>query len=167
MTTQGYKAIAVGILVIGGFLRGNAVCAQQDSNLQPLAPEAGSVLNSGQNQAVIDASKNASIGWAGPVAPLPSSKPSKWPLVAIMIGNALDSVSTEIALRQPGLRETNPLGQSMTRRMALKAVTNVAEVWLVRKIGKQHPTAAKWFGYSIGAVTAGIAARNYRIAGHR
>ena len=106
----------------------------------------------------------SSYDWTGPVAPLPSSKPSKWPSAALVIVNALDSVSTEIALQQPGLREVHPLGQSRASRMAIKAVTNVAEVWLVWKIGKRHPTAAKWFGYGISAATTVVAVRNYRIA---
>lgn len=83
------------------------------------------------------------------------------PQAAIIAGNVLDVVSTEIALQRPGLREANPiLGQSMPRRLAIKAAGTAAQVWVVRKMGKEHPKAAKVFGYAIGAWFGGVAVWN-------
>lgn len=83
------------------------------------------------------------------------------PQAAIITGNVLDAVSTEIALQRPGLREANPiLGQSMPRRLAIKAAGTAAQVWVVRRMGKEHPKAAKVFGYAIGAWFGGVAVWN-------
>lgn len=84
------------------------------------------------------------------------------PQVAVIVGNALDTVSTEIALQRPGVREANPvLGQSTTRRLALKAAGTAAQVWLVRSIGRKHPKVAKVAGYSIGAALGGVSIWNF------
>lgn len=86
------------------------------------------------------------------------------PQAAIVIGNVLDIVSTEIALQRPGNVEGNPfMGQSMTRRLAMKSVGTVAQVWLVNRLGKKHPKLAKGVGYGLGAFYGGVAVWNFRV----
>lgn len=83
------------------------------------------------------------------------------PYSAIIAGNVLDAVSTEIALQRPGLREANPiLGQSQTRRLAIKSVGTVAQVWIVKAVGKTRPKLAKGLGYGVGAFFGGVAIWN-------
>ncbi len=86
------------------------------------------------------------------------------PLGALILGNALDLASTEVALHNPALREANPvMGQSSAQRVALKAGAVSAEVWLLKKLAPRHPKIAAGLGYSFGAVTTAIAAHNWRL----
>ena len=100
------------------------------------------------------------LAWAAPC-----SAQTHGPALAVVIGNTLDAATTEIALRRPGAYEANPLlGQASGPRLAVKATTTAAEVWIVQRVGRAHPTAARVLGYSIGAVTAAVAWRNLRLS---
>ena len=83
---------------------------------------------------------------------------------AILLGNALDALSTEIALQRPGVREGNHiLGQSMPRRLMVKSLGTAVQVYLTRKIATRHPTVARVLGYSIGGALSAVAVRNFRM----
>lgn len=83
------------------------------------------------------------------------------PQVALVLGNVADLVSTEIVIAQGRGREGNPImGQSTGRRVALKAAATAAQVWIVRRVGKRHPVAAKVFGYSFGSFLGGVTVWN-------
>lgn len=91
---------------------------------------------------------------------VPASAQTK-PVTAVLIGNGLDALTTEIALRGPSLREANPiLGQSAAPRVALKAAMTAGEVLMVRWLGPSHPKLAKGLGYAIGAATTAAAVHN-------
>lgn len=81
---------------------------------------------------------------------------------AIIVGNVGDLVSTELMLSQrPDLREGNPIaGQHRAQRIAVKAAGTAVQVWIVRRLGQQHPKLAKGLGYSIGAYFGGITVWN-------
>ena len=83
---------------------------------------------------------------------------------AILLGNALDALSTEIALQRPGVREGNPfMGQSMPQRLIVKTLTTAATVYLTRTLAKRHPTVARVLGYSIGGALSAVAVHNFRM----
>lgn len=85
------------------------------------------------------------------------------PVAALVAGNVLDAVSTEIALQGGGTREVNPvLGQSVGRRLALKSAGTVFQVWAVRKLGQRHPKWAKVIGYGGAAALGGVSLWNFK-----
>lgn len=80
---------------------------------------------------------------------------------SVVIGNFSDLASTELALRDPRLREGNPImGQHRAQRIVLKAAGTAAQVWIVGKIGKEHPKLAKCVGFSAGAFFGGVTVWN-------
>ena len=94
----------------------------------------------------------------------PSSGRAPDALGAIVIGNALDALSTEIALQRPGVHAVNPiLGQSLPRRLMVKSLGTVATVYLTRTFAKRHPTVARVLGYSIGGALSVVAVHNVRM----
>lgn len=85
-------------------------------------------------------------------------------LGAILIGNALDALSTEIALQRPGVREGNPvMGQSMPQRLIVKTLSTSAMVYLTKRLARRHPTRARVIGYGISAVMSAVAVHNFRM----
>ena len=84
---------------------------------------------------------------------------------AIILGNVADIVSTELALQRGGVHEGNAiLSQRMTQRIALKAAGTAAQVWIVGRLGKEHPRLAKVVGYSAGAFFGGVTIHNLRVS---
>lgn len=82
----------------------------------------------------------------------------------IILGNAADLVSTELAVRRAGIVEANPImGRSPGQRVAVKAAATAAQVWMVQRIGRTHPTVAKVLGYGIGGLMGSVALHNARI----
>lgn len=83
------------------------------------------------------------------------------PQAAIIIGNVADAMSTEIVIAQGRGREGNPImGQSTGQRVAVKAAATAVQVWIVRRVGKRHPVAAKVIGYSFGSFLGGVTVWN-------
>lgn len=149
------RRISAGIVLFAVFLPVNAWCAQQDSNLQPLAPEAKSVSNSGANQQEIEASKNPSKMSAGFVIPAT--------LLATLQG--LDVHSTHQALTSGYGREGNPWTDVSTGQLiAMKAAVTAGAVFLTAKIHKRHPKVATVTLYALSAVVGGVVVNNYQIA---
>lgn len=83
----------------------------------------------------------------------------------IIVGNALDLVSTEVVIARGVGREANPLvGNHVAQRVAVKAAGTALQVFLVKKIEQRgHPKLAKVVGYSAGAFYGVVAARNLRV----
>ena len=149
--------VLAGIVVLCGFLRGNAICAQQDSNLQPLAPEATTVSVSGQNAPITEASTTAS----------PRSPGFLIPASVFIVGQSLDLHSTFVVKSRGGI-ELNPvMDVSPKAQAAIKIATTTAALYLAAKLHRRHPTRAKIVLYGFSAVTFTVAAYNYRIAGRR
>jgi len=86
-------------------------------------------------------------------------------VIAAAAGNLLDGVSTVVALRDDSIREANPLlGQNPTRIVVMKGLFTVPQVFAVKYLaGHGHPTVARWLGYSIGALGAGLAVHNFHV----
>ncbi len=83
---------------------------------------------------------------------------------ALVIGSALDGLTTEIALRGPGFKEGNPvLGSSMPQRIAIKAAGTAGLVWMVGKVAPRHPRLAKAIGFGGGVFFGGVAVHNWRL----
>lgn len=85
-----------------------------------------------------------------------------WPVI---VGNAADLVSTEIVLASMGdrVREGNPiLGQHVVQRVAVKAAGTALQVWLVKKLERRSPKAAKIASYSVGIWCGGVTVWNVR-----
>lgn len=84
---------------------------------------------------------------------------------AIILGNLGDAISTELALQRGGVREGSVvMSQRMTQRLALKAAGTAAQVWIVGRIGKEHPKLAKVVGFSAGAFFGGVTIHNVRVS---
>jgi hypothetical protein len=80
----------------------------------------------------------------------------------LIIGNTLDAVSTEYAVRR-GAVEVNPImGSTTAQRLAVKSLGTMASVYLVQKLGQRHPRIARVVGYGIGGTLSLVAVRNVR-----
>lgn len=90
----------------------------------------------------------------------------KVPASVFMMAQAADVHSTYRARASGNGIEGNPLMDVTTgQQVAIKAATTVGVVWLTTHLERRgHPRLAKVTLYSLSAVTAGIAAHNYRIA---
>ena len=149
--------VLAGIVVLCGFLRGNAICAQQDSNLQPLAPEATRLSISGQNEAISEASINRSANAPGRALILP--------VITLTVAHSLDLHSTWKARSSGRGIEGNPVMDVPTGgQIAIKAGALVGIVYVAQRVHRRHPTAAKIVLYGTSALTFAVSARNYRIA---
>ena len=74
-----------------------------------------------------------------------------------------DMVSTEYAINR-GAVEANPLlGQHRGRRIAIKSAGAIASFWLIHRIAKDRPRAARVVSYSVSAIVGAVAIRNVRI----
>lgn len=151
------RRISLGIAVFSVFLPVRAWCAQQDSNLQPLAPEAMSVRNSGGNSQESDTSKNVSKTSVGLLIP------------AVVFGalQAADLGSTYYGIDTGRAREANgvmaPILQNKPAAIALKAGVTVGTIYLASRVGRKHPTAAKVLLWSLNGVMAGVVAHNVQV----
>ena len=101
----------------------------------------------------------------GASAQISDSRSVRAAVIAAAAGNLLDGFSTVVALRDDSIREANPLlGQNPTRIVVIKGLFTVPQVLAVKYLaGHGHPTAARWLGYSIGALGAGLAVHNFRV----
>lgn len=82
----------------------------------------------------------------------------------IIVGNLADAVTTEIAIASGAGREGNPvMGATMAQRVAVKAASTAATVWLVKKLERRHPKAARVFGYAVGITLSAVAIHNARV----
>ena len=83
------------------------------------------------------------------------------PYAALLGGQGADIGTTIAALKNPRLKEGNPLGLGGV--LASKAAMLTLAPWLMRRMTKAgHPTAAKVMGYGVGAAGAVPAALNLR-----
>jgi hypothetical protein len=85
-----------------------------------------------------------------------------WPMTATVAGNAGDALTSLLALRNPGLRESNPLlPQNGALIAAIKLLATYPELRAVQYLRDHgHPTVALALGYGIGAMGGGLAAHN-------
>ena len=94
-----------------------------------------------------------------------SAQVPKDAIAVSLAANVVDLISTEQAVRLPGAREWNPLlGQTTTQRVIVKSIGTGVQVWLLHKIGKRHPKAARIVAYSTSAVITSAAIHNWRLA---
>ena len=97
-------------------------------------------------------------------APPPEKKGvSKWAQLATLAGHAADAASTIHALRQPGLREGNPIfgdNPSAGKIAGVKAGGAALQMLLQHYIGKRAPKATNIIGFGTGAALGGLAAHN-------
>ena len=101
---------------------------------------------------------------ASPAA-APKSAPSVGALVALFTAGAVaDLISTEIALRNPNVREGNPLAQTRASRAGLKVAEVAILTAATAAIGQKHPRGAALFAGAVFASRLGIAAWNLRQA---
>jgi hypothetical protein len=72
--------------------------------------------------------------------------------------------STAYALQNPALKESNAfLTASLPRQVLLKSATSAGVILLAAKLSQTHPKAARVMLYSLSAITAGVAVRNFQI----
>lgn len=149
------RKISAGIVLFAVFLPVKAWCAQQDSNLQPLAPEAVHVTQTGVNLHEIEASKNASKVSAGFVIP-----------AALFVTlQGLDVHSTWQARSSGYGVEGNPwMDVSTGKQIAIKAAVSTGIVFIAGKMHRRHPKLAKVVLYVASAAVAGVVYNNYQIA---
>ena len=148
MTSKRYRAIAIGIVLVG-VLRADSLFAQQ---LQPLAPEAKSV----ENQAVNQGKKTA---------PTKASTNLVIPSIVLIGVQGLDVHSTWMARASGNGVEGNPLMDAGTgAQIAIKAASAATVVYLAHRLQRRHPKLAKGLLWGGAGLTAGIAAHNYQIA---
>lgn len=87
------------------------------------------------------------------------------PVLACLAGNALDLASTEYALARLGNREANPVVPfSRPERIAIKSGTAALSALAIHHLMPEHPTLARWLGYSIGGSLSLVAIHNIRLA---
>lgn len=99
--------------------------------------------------------------------PAPPGSLSPLSLAMLIGGNGLDAGSTIYALRQPGIREANPLLGSHPGTgtvLAAKVGGTAAEWLLLRLLAKKHPKLANGLAKGIGGAMAGIGVNNLRLA---
>jgi hypothetical protein len=83
-----------------------------------------------------------------------------WGLVTFNSLQAADIISTERALRRPGVHEANPIMRGTTRRIAIKAAGAVTVTLLQRKLGTSHPKIAAVTTWGLNGVYGGIVIHN-------
>ena len=96
----------------------------------------------------------------------PASRPSKVLTVGIISAHAFDAISTELYFSDVACRkchEGNPLARPFVGHpaslVAYKSAGVAVQLWLVHKLHRRHPTAAKvlsWINI-VGATTVGVA----------
>jgi hypothetical protein len=87
---------------------------------------------------------------------------------AVVAAAGADLASTEYALRQPGLREANPLMQTPGNRVALKLATTAAVIGIARHLdAKGHRRGARVVRWAAIIGWGGAAVWNMRQANIR
>lgn len=150
--------IALVFVVLGVFLRGEGWCAQQDLNLQPLAPEAHSLDKHTVNSTKTPASTKAATSSAGLVLP-----------AMVFVGvQGLDVHSTWRARSSGRGVEGNPVMDVATgHQIAIKAAASIGIIYVAHRLHRRHPKLAKGLLWTGTAITAGAVANNYLIASGR
>lgn len=89
-------------------------------------------------------------------------------LIILALAHGADTVTTCAALRQPGLRESNPvLATSCASTVAINAGLVVAEHYLLTKVHQTKPTLATYVTVGLIAGKSGAAGWNLSILIHR
>jgi hypothetical protein len=81
--------------------------------------------------------------------------------LGMVAASSADLVTTELALRRPGLREANPMLSQPIPRYGLKLLGTAAALGVrheLQRRGKHE--AAKWFGIGVVILFAGAATNN-------
>lgn len=82
------------------------------------------------------------------------------PLALYSIGAFADAYSTEMALRNPGVREANPLLQSRNTRFGIKAAEIATLTLIDHAIARKHKGTAKAMRIVVFASRIALAAHN-------
>lgn len=83
--------------------------------------------------------------------------------LALIAGNGLDALSTEIALKRPGTYEANPLMRGgPAGRLGIKAGATIGSGLLLDLLAKSHPKVADVIGFGAGGTAGALGVRNLK-----
>lgn len=88
------------------------------------------------------------------------------PTTVFLAGATLDNVTTQMALRRGGFRETNPLlgfARNDPNAIGVAAVfTDTATVWTANRLLGKHPVARNLLLYGMASLRLSVGVRNVR-----